>query len=363
MARVSRNGLLALIALALAVILTPVPTALADDANVFVYHRFNDSRYPSTNITTEVFKEHLEILRSERFTVLTLGQVVDRLRAGEPLPQRCAVVTIDDGYRSFLTDGWPLLREYGYPATLFVSTDTVGGGDFLSWQELRLLQKEGVEIGNHSASHDYLLDRRPTESALDWRTRVTEDLERATRAFEKYLGASSRLFAYPYGEFSPELIDLVDAAGFEAAFGQQSGVISIGQDLYALPRFPVAGSYSATEEFRSRLFMKSLPIGKVLPQDNVIMEENPPTLKFNLNAEGVDQRTLRCFVSGQDECLLKEVSGVGGGYEVKAIYPLVGRRSKYTVTASDSYGKTWYWYSQLWVAPRRSDMADQPVAR
>jgi peptidoglycan/xylan/chitin deacetylase (PgdA/CDA1 family) len=285
------------------------------------------------------------------------------LRQGEPLPQRCAVISIDDGYRTFLTDGWPLLRQYGYPATLFVSTDTVGGGDYLSWQELSQLQTDGVEIGNHSASHAYLLDRLPDENASDWRVRVTEELKRSRIAFEKHLGSSPNLFAYPYGEYSSELKGLIEAAGFTAAFGQQSGVITAAQDFFALPRFPVGGSYSDPAEFRSKLFMEGLEVSRSHTQDTVIKEENPPILKLYLNVESVDESTLRCFVPGQAECLLKEIPGAAGGYEVRARTQLVGRRSKYTVTASDSYGRTWYWYSHLWVMPRRVDMADQSIAR
>ena len=72
----------------------PVEVVFANEANVFVYHRFNDFRYPSTNITTEAFKDHLEALKVEHFTVLTLGEVVDRMRAGEGLPQRCAEMMV-----------------------------------------------------------------------------------------------------------------------------------------------------------------------------------------------------------------------------------------------------------------------------
>ncbi|MEJ2520623.1 MAG: polysaccharide deacetylase family protein, partial [Desulfuromonadales bacterium] len=134
--------------------------AQADQANVFVYHRFNDARFPSTNISSEDFRTHLELLHANDFTVLTLGEVMSRLDSGRSLPPRCAVITVDDAYQTFLTDGWPLLQRFGFPATLFVSTDTVGGTDYLDWQELRQLRRQGVEIGNHSASHAYLLDQR-----------------------------------------------------------------------------------------------------------------------------------------------------------------------------------------------------------
>src|SRR5210317_815790 len=184
-ARMSRKLFLTCLSFVLvALLLMPAEVVFASEANVFVYHRFNDSRYPSTNITTEAFKDHLETLKVEHFTVLTLGEVVDRMRSGESLPQRCAVISVDDGYLSFLTDGWPLLKQYGYPATLFVSTDNVGGGDFLSWQEIQMLQNEGVEIGNHSASHAYLLDRLNAESDDDWAVRVLAELRRAQDAFE-----------------------------------------------------------------------------------------------------------------------------------------------------------------------------------
>ena len=325
----------------------PVEAADANEANVFVYHRFNDSRYPSTNITIEAFKAHLEILQAEQFSVLTLGQIVDRIKAGESLPQRCAVISVDDGYLSFLTDGWPLLKEYGYPATLFVSTDSVGGADFMDWQQLRLLMQEGVEIGNHSASHAYLLDRLPGESQSEWRTRVSGDLKRSKSQFKEHLGTSPRLFAYPYGEFSLELSELVQTAGFVAAFGQQSGVISDGQDLFSLPRFPVGGSYSAPGEFRERLFMKNLPVQVEPQQDTVIMDENPPVLKFYLRNDGL----LR---GGEDQ---------DGAYIVNALQPLVGRRSKYTVTASDAGGRVWYWYSHLWVIPEGVGVTNQPASR
>lgn len=339
-----------------------VEVASADQANVFIYHRFNDSRYPSTDISLHDFKAHLELLSQQKFTVLKLGEVVDRLQRGIALPQRCAVITIDDAFRSFLSYGWSLLRSYGYPATLFVSTNSVGDGDYVSWQELKMLLDEGVEIGNHSAGHDHLLDRLPYESDEAWRTRVSADFSRSQRAFEDHLGMHPKLFAYPYGEFDPELIDLVKKAGFTAAFGQQSGVVGGGQDLFSLPRFPAGGAYAAIEEFEGKLFMKRLPVRIVSPDSTVVKGNNPPLLRFYLG-QGVDRASLRCYIPGQSECLIKEASGEDGLYEVKASQPITGRRSKYTLTARDVSGKSWCWFSQLWILPSGREVADYPVPR
>ena len=337
--------------------------AFADQANVFVYHRFNDSRYPSTNISLQDFRAHLEFLSQQEFNVLTLGQVVDRLQNEVSLPQRCAVISVDDAYRSFLTDGWPLLKQYGYPATLFVSTDTVGGGDYLGWLDLRKLQGEGVEIGNHSASHAYLLDRLAAEDESDWMKRVAEDVRRSQQAFESHLGSSPNLFAYPYGEFAPALVALVKSAGFVAAFGQQSGVVATGQDLFRLPRFPVGGDYASLAEFRNKAYMKRLSMSIVSPKSTEIKGKLPPKLRFYLNQMDIDKSSLRCFVPGQTDCFVRQVEGEEGLYEAEAMQPLLGRRSKYTLTASDLNGRSWYWFSQLWVRPRGSEVADAPVSR
>ena len=334
--------------------------ALAGQANVFVYHRFNDSRYPSTNISLQDFRNHLELLRKHDFSVLTLGDIVARLQTGANLPERCAAITVDDAFHSFFTDGWPLLKEFGYPATLFVSTDSVGGGDYLSWQELKRLADDGVEIGNHSAAHTYMLDNF---KRVDWHQEVKDDLERSQAAFFRNLGYSPSLFAYPYGEYSPELIDLVKQVGFVAAFGQQSGVIATGSDLYSLPRFPMGGDYTNLDGFRSKLFMKHLPLEVVSPKSPVIIEENPPRLTFYLKESDALEGTLKCFVAGQTKCQLNILNKDISLYEVRAESPLKGRRSKYTLTASDSSGRTWFWFSQLWVAPRLGAVSDNSVAR
>ena len=112
MTRANRRRCLRFFLIALLLFLSPHGhPAFADEANVFVYHRFNDSRYPSTNITSQDFTAHLELLKTEQVDVLTLGRVIDKLKAGESLPARCAVITIDDAYRSFLSDGWPILKH------------------------------------------------------------------------------------------------------------------------------------------------------------------------------------------------------------------------------------------------------------
>ena len=332
-----------------------VPSAWASDhATVFLYHRFGDLRYPSTNIATETFQSHLQALQDGHYQVVTLGTLVAWLQAGSPLPDKTAVISVDDVYRSFLDEALPLLKRYNYPATLFVSTESVGGEDFPYWKELASLVADGFEIGNHSARHDYLLDRLPGEGEAAWQKRIRRDLEEAQQAFETSLGFRPKLFAYPYGEFSPQLVELVREAGFTAAFGQQSGVAGVGQDLFTLPRFPMAGHYADVRPFKEKLTMQPLPVDVLSPATTCLDQvANPPVLKVRVDLADLDISSLRCYVNGRELCDLVWVDGAEGVLEACSQERLAGRRSKYTLTAHDGGGRQWFWFSHLWVAPRR----------
>ncbi len=323
----------------------------AAEANVFAYHRFGEERYPSTNIAIETFEEQLRILKEREFTVLTLGQIVDRLRSEQALPERCAAITVDAGYTTFLTGAMPLLEEYGYPATLFVSTASVGQPGYLSWEELRGIAAKGVEIGNHSHSHGHLIERQQGEDAGSWRNRVKNDLQTAQKLIETHLGLAPDLFAYPFGEYTPELVEIVKEAGFSAAAGQQSGVVYAGSEIYLLPRFPMGGPFATVEGFLGKLDMRALPVLEAEPFDPVVREENPPLLKLKIDPQGIDGAQLRCYVDGKPQGKVTPVEGEKGVFLVQSEEPLTGRRSKYILTAPDPSGRIWHWYSHLWIRP------------
>ena len=351
MTKVQTHSLIINCLISICLFLSPSGLLAADEAKVFVYHRFGDLNYPSTNIPLSRFREHLEILREENFAVLTLGEVVDRLLNGTPLPERCAVLTVDDAYRSFLTGAFPLLREFGVSATLFVSTDTVGGNDYLDWSELQTLQSMGIEIGNHSSSHSYLVNHKNSESRTEWRDRVRDDIERAQKLITHHLGETPELFAYPYGEYSNDLISIVKQLGFKAAFGQQSGVVARGEDAYKLPRFPMGGGSGEEAEFRKKLLMRHLPVKILKPPYTVVRDDNPPLLRVRIDSSSIDVRSIRCYVPGQGQAFVKEISGQEGVFEIQAQQPFKERRSKYTLTASDKQASQWFWFSKLWVLP------------
>ncbi len=331
--------------------LFPARVLAENSATVFIYHRFGDDRFPSTNIPLDQFQRQLEWLRQEKRPVLALGEIVRRLEAGETLPQGCVALTVDDAFRSFASGAMPLLRRFGFPVTLFVHTAGVGTPDYLGWEELQALAREGVEIGNHSSTHGYLLERRPEESRADWLLRVREDIVAAQVELSARLGQVPQLFAYPYGEFSPALISLVRELGFLAAAGQQSGVVGDASDRFALPRFPMGGEYGTLTEFQDKARLRALPVRVLEPGSPVLPTGgNPPTLVVEIAGEGVDFDRMKCFVQGENACRVSPDPLRPGRFTVRADRPLTGRRNKYTLTAPGTRSG-WYWFSQPWFRP------------
>jgi peptidoglycan/xylan/chitin deacetylase (PgdA/CDA1 family) len=330
-------------------------TALAGQVNTFIYHRFDEDRYPSTNISAEIFKQQLDYIQEHDITVLGLPEIVARLRSGEALPDQAVALCVDDAYRSFYDVAMPLLRKYQFPVTLFVNTDAVGSNGYLNWSELQELVAQGVEIGNHTASHAYLVEMRAGESVEQWRQRVRADITRAQQALQQNLGIEATLFAYPYGEYSDKVVALVEKMGFAAAFAQQSGVMHSGHNLYTLPRFPMGGPFASFSGFVNKLEMEPLIVTEVKPFDPVI-RTNPPQLQLTLREVSAPAAVINCFVQGDNRCWVEKLSEQGpGNYLVRAEQPLQGRRNKYTLTFQGQDG-AWQWYSHPWIN------AEQPVS-
>jgi len=314
---------------------------------MFVYHRFGESRYPSTNISLATFAAQLDYLQRQKIPVLSLLEVAEHLRSGESLPERYVVLTVDDGYSSFLSGAMPLLRRYRFPVTLFVSSRSVGARGYLDWQQLLDLKREGVIIGNHSHSHPHLLNLMLKQGDAA----VRDELRHSQELFKTHLGEAPLLFAYPFGESVPKLSQLVADQGFIAAAVQHSGVVYERSELMALPRFAMGGVYATLEGFVEKSRMHALPVSVKTPDTGLLGDKNPPVLVLQL-AQGAKFKLsdLNCFVAGERRCSVRKSARDAESFEVVADHPLSGRRNRYTLTAGDAEGR-WYWFSWLWIDP------------
>ena len=143
--------------------------ANADYASVIMYHRFGDSRYPSTNIKKEQFESHINELIKPKYNVIDIKKALKAINEEELINDRSIVITIDDAYSSVFDYAWPIFKKHNLPFTLFVSTDVIDKKipGYMSWEEIRILRDNGITIGSQTKSHPHLHKLTKSQDVID----------------------------------------------------------------------------------------------------------------------------------------------------------------------------------------------------
>lgn len=325
--------------------------AVPPHAVAFIYHRFGDGRYPSTNTRPEQFQAQLDWLAANQYQVWPLPRIISELQAGHSIPDHVVAITVDDAFQSFYENAYPLLKARGLPFTVFVSTDSIDAkqADFMTWDELRELAANGGTLANHTADHGHLPFRFKNESDLAWADRVRADIGKAQARLEAEIGKdvnrSPKLMAYPYGEFSEELVKLVNGLGY-VAFGQQAGVMGAPLDARALPRFPINEHFGDVAEFALKAAALPFPVKSVAPWDPQIHGNNPPRLEMELEPGVLPAQALHCYQNGP-EMSVQWLDEGQTRFAIQAEKALGVGRDRYNCTAY-VHGR-YFWYSHMWL--------------
>ena len=131
-----------------------------------MYHRFNESKYPSTNIQMDIFKKHIQIIKESGFNFYYPEEFKENFDL--PKNEKKILITIDDGFKSFYEEAWPYLKKNEIPFILFISTQPVGKRGYMTWKQIKEIEKSNFAlIGHHSHTHDYLIDKSDEEFISD----------------------------------------------------------------------------------------------------------------------------------------------------------------------------------------------------
>ena len=257
-----------------------------------MYHRFEENKYPSTNIKIKEFINHIRLLEDNQIHFVNPKNFESELKKNKT--QRKVLLTIDDGFQSFYQNAWPILKEKKIPFILFVSTREVGAFNYMNWDQIREISKEDfVEIGNHSHTHEYLVDEN--------KELILSDIKKSISIFKNELGANSDFFSYPFGEYSLEFKDIIKSLGFKYAFGQHSGVMDETKDFYELPRFPINEKYGEIKRFKS--IIKTLPFKykMISPNEKYLLQnKNPPKVEINFYENIQNLKSVNCYSNEGD---------------------------------------------------------------
>jgi len=313
-------------------------------AVVLMYHHFGVDQYPSTNIRLDQLEAQIAYLQQNDYKVLPLTEVITQLRKGEPLPDRSIAITIDDAYNSVYSTAYPRFKALGWPFTVFVSTDYIDKhySNYMTWDEMREMQKGGASFGNHSTSHDHLVRRQAGETDEAWSERMRQDISHAQQRLHAELEQVVEVIAYPYGEYSLALAEIVAEQGL-IGMGQHSGAIGPKSDFRFLPRYPMAEEFAGMEGFKSKIRSLAMPLQQT-PQIDPVTDDPQPVLEVALTEP---LRQLNCYASHQGRLEIEWVNETT--FRTRAPGPIPAGRSRYNCTAPSDQAGRYYWFSQPWI--------------
>ncbi len=304
--------------------------AKENSAAIFLYHRFGENKYPSTNTTIYQFKEHINELTKNNYNVVSIEEIIDAFKNKKDLPEKTVGLTIDDAFLSIYKKAWPILKKKNLPFTIFVSTGSLGikSNNYMNWSQITEMANSGVTIGHHTKNHFHLVNK-------DKETIINE-IEEANNDFYTNLGFAPDIFAYPYGEYNNN-IKQITKKYFKAALGQHSGVLFDGIDIFELPRFSMNEQYGDLKRFKFAANSYGLQINNILPIDKTIKNVNPPLLGFNLinNIES----TIKCYPSHNIKANLSNIGNKR--IEIRFNKKFPKGRTRINCTVNDN-GK-WRW--------------------
>ncbi len=191
---------------------------------VLTYHHFGKDCTSPYCMPTAVFDRQMGYLKKKGYRVITLRKLLNFVQYRDAIPKKSVVIAIDDGNKSAYKIAYPILRKYGYMATLFIYTDFVGiSTGAITWEELREMNTAGFEIGSHTKSHSDLTKQREGESDQTYAARVKSELLGSKRLLDKKLSQNTIYLAFPYGRYNERVLAISQQVGYKLGFSVRRG--------------------------------------------------------------------------------------------------------------------------------------------
>jgi len=296
---------------------------------IFCYHRLVDKvRYPGTEITPAAFEAQMKELKDKGITVISMQDLLAWKRGEKNIPPRCAVVTFDDGWKSQYEVGWPIMKKYGYPFTLFIYTEgvrggTLGGGEAITWEQLANMRDNGVDIQAHTATHQDLREghtvmviepggkrTRKKLTGADYEKWVQNEVVGCKELLEQRLGIKVNCFAVPFGNYNEHVKELARNAGYEAMFTVYGQPITFTSPMDSIGRYAIEAN--KPKVFADAVSMIGASTGggtavaevgpkdlTTQPADGSTVRTATPLIKANLSSIGqIEPGSVQMRVSG-----------------------------------------------------------------
>jgi peptidoglycan/xylan/chitin deacetylase (PgdA/CDA1 family) len=287
------------------------------NAHIFVYHRFGDSRYPSTNTTIEELRKEFDYFKDNDYEVIKLSKLVNALKEKQEIPDNWIVLTIDDSYKSFYTNALEVFKEYNYPFSLFVPVEAIEKKypDYTTWEELKDISQYG-SIEFHSYGHKHMTYLSNEE--------IKNDFDKGLNIFQKRLNIKPKFFTYPYGEYSQRVKEISKSYGFDAILNQNMGAVATSSDVYDMDRTALVGKTNLKYYLKLKALDAQWIKPLTFPEDGTLKSLHVTTNEKATNAE--------VYVSGYGWLKTKLING---DFKLELNKKLTNERSRVIVSVGN----------------------------
>ena len=302
----------------------PAETTLPDDGvrvAVLGYHDFSEKdKETDMRIRTSKFRNQMATLRQLGITVISLDDFLAWKRGDKELPEKSALITLDDGWKSVYTDAFPILKEFGYPFSLFLYKNYIdGGGKALTSAMINEMLAHGASLGSHSISHPYpsTIKAQRNKGAHTYDGFLRKEMGESKRFIESKFPVKVSSYAYPGGFITEEMYPLAEEFGYTALFTVIPGKIKRSTTDNHLPRYMILGNHDKIFEIATTYresqdsptppgaAMAGLPQTTpfpVTPLAGAVVNSRLPVIAADLTTLGdLDPATLTMKVSGFGE--------------------------------------------------------------
>lgn len=274
-------------------------TAAEGSVIVLLYHQFKPAgvHIPSAfqwTMNEDVFEYEMKYIKDNGYNVIPMDDLIKFMKHEGTVPPKSVVITIDDGYKSAITIGAPILKKYGYPWTYFIYPDFITvneGAGAASWNDLKQLQAEGVDIESHSMTHPNLKLKHQKikgtwhnftdEEYAEW---LKNETAGSKALIEQHLGKPVTRFAYPYGEYNKQVEAAAVAAGYEAIFTVADNPVRTTTSLKSIGRYTI--TQAVEKNFTAYLRQGALGLSNVEPAPGATTSEPRPVISATLGYSG-----------------------------------------------------------------------------
>lgn len=203
---------------------------------ILMYHSIAYQEGNELRIPKEKFREQMKYLYDNGYTPLSMDELYSHMVFGTKVPEKPIVITLDDGYVDNYTNAYPVLKEFGFKATVFMITGAATDTAYLNWEQIKEMDSNGVSIEAHTVTHPKLNELSKDKQLIEIRD--------SKLALEKYLQREIKYFAYPYGEFNDDTLYLMQELGYKMSLSTMGGQACKSDGIYKLHRIYVSNNHS-----------------------------------------------------------------------------------------------------------------------